>query len=59
MTIKVTMGNSSSKAQKKLPGYTGEYRTIRDCSPWRQRGRSELGEPEAEVSGGQQSSLAV
>ena len=51
MTIKVTMGNSSSKAQKKLPGYTGEYRTIRDCSPWRQRGRSELGEPEAEVSG--------
>ena len=37
------MGNSSSKKQKKLTGYNGEYRSIRDCSPWR-RGRSELGD---------------
>jgi len=37
------MGNSSSKKQKKLQGNDIEYRTIRDCSPWR-RGRSELGD---------------
>ena len=39
------MGNSSSKKQKKLQSAGGEYeyRTIRDCSPWR-RGRSEGGD---------------
>ena len=40
-----TMGNSSSKKQKKLQSLAGDSSDLeyRDCSPWR-RGRSELGD---------------